>query len=78
MKSTSIFKFTLFIIFIVGVGVFVWQSDVSAQGLIEDIRNLHDENPWLASISFIGLYAIASLIFLPASPFTVSGGVLFG
>jgi len=78
MKLQSLLKFGFFVIFIIGVSVFVWQSDVSAQGLLEDIRNLHDKNPWLASISFMGVYAVASLIFLPASPFTVSSGVLFG
>lgn len=78
MKSRFIIKFIIFLLFLGGVGTFVVQSEVSPQSFISDIRTLNQENPLAASLSFIGVYILASLVFLPAAPLTAASGALFG
>jgi len=77
-NNNTLLKFVIFIIFISVAVIANSYFDLSKYLSIDKIRALVESVGVFAPIIFISLYAVSILFFLPASPFSVASGVLFG
>ncbi len=59
-------------------GTVIWYFNLSQWLSVESITAVVTNWGWYGGLAFIGLYAIASVLFVPGTPLTILAGVLFG
>ncbi|MGO9057212.1 MAG: VTT domain-containing protein [Candidatus Binataceae bacterium] len=74
-KRALIFRLTLVVALVVGISWFAFHREFFTVSRLE--QQLQRFGRW-APISFVGLYALSTVLFVPGSVLTVVGGALFG
>jgi uncharacterized membrane protein YdjX (TVP38/TMEM64 family) len=59
-------------------GLLVWYFDLYHWLSIEMITAVVTDFGWYGGLAFVGLYVVASVLFVPGTPLTILAGVLFG
>ena len=65
-------------ILVVLSGLLVWYFNLGQWLSVAVITQLVADVGWYGGLAFIGLYAVASMLFIPGTPLTILAGVLFG
>ena len=73
--NKKVIRFLLFFLIIIGLGIaLAYRNSVSGEMLVEGVRRFGEMGP----LVFIGMYAVATVFFLPGSVMTLAGGAIFG
>jgi len=74
-RHKTVLRILLLVVLLIGItAVLVWHEHLSVENLEAWIGRLG----WIAPLVFIACYALATVFFVPAMLFTLTGGVLFG
>ncbi|MCH1478193.1 MAG: hypothetical protein L7U43_09355, partial [Arenicellales bacterium] len=74
MNKTGI-RVLLFVLIVIGLSTaFFYRESASSEMVAQGISRLGEMGP----LVFIGMYAVATVFFLPGSVMTLAGGAIFG
>ena len=73
--TKAAFRVLLFVSVVIGIGLAIVYRDVFSAQMLEDLVSRFGQ---ASPLVFIGLYSIATVLFLPGSVITLVGGALFG
>ena len=78
MKKQRIIKFAFFIALLAIVFYLFYTFNLKQYLTLAGIRSFVDSAGPLGPLVFMGVYIVATVFFLPASPLSLAGGALFG
>tara|TARA_Y100000310_G_scaffold290149_1_gene317099 strand:+ start:926 stop:1603 length:678 start_codon:yes stop_codon:yes gene_type:complete len=78
VKKKTIIKFVGLFLIIIAVILTVKFTGLSSKLNIDSVKILIENSGIYGPLIFIGVYFLSTILFIPATPLTVSSGILFG